>query len=93
MDGWTNRWLSSSGIFCRRTWWLLRDDFNSAIRTLEGSGLVYDILIWSDWPVCLAAAQYRRRWFDVLHEYFEGFSRSEQDKVFGETAIEVYQLR
>ena len=162
--------------------YILRDDFNSGIRTLEGSGLIYDILIYerhlpqtiefvdrhpnqpfvldhvakprirqgvmepwasrvrdlarrqnvwckvsgmvteadwrnwnietlrpyldvvveafgperlmvgSDWPVCLVAAQYGR-WFDVLHEYFEGFSRSEQDNVFGETAIEVYQLR
>jgi L-fuconolactonase len=45
----------------------------------------------SDWPVCLVASGYAR-WFEVLREYFAGFSESEQDAVFGGTAVEVYGL-
>lgn len=161
--------------------YILREDFNSGIRTLQGSGLVYDILIYdrhladtiyfvdehpeqvfvldhiakpqiaagvmepwathmrelgrrenvwckvsglvteanwktwtaetlrpyldvtveafgperlmagSDWPVCLVAAGYKQ-WFDVLRSYFGGFSETEQARVFGGTAVEVYGL-
>ena len=161
--------------------YILREDFNSGIRTLMGSGLVYDILIYerhlpqtlefvdehpeqvfvldhvgkprigagvmepwaarmrelgkrenvwckvsgmvteadwtswnaetlrpyldvvvdafgvgrlmagSDWPVCTVACEYGR-WFELLREYFAGFSDVEQDAVFGGTAVEVYGL-
>jgi len=161
--------------------YILREDFNSGIRTLAGSGLVYDILIYerhlpqtiefvdehpeqvfvldhvgkprigagvmepwaarmrelgtrenvwckvsgmvteadwtswnaetlrpyldvvveafgvgrlmagSDWPVCLVACEYGR-WFELLREYFAGFSDVERDAVFGGTAVEVYGL-
>jgi L-fuconolactonase len=161
--------------------YILREDFNSGIRTLLGSGLVYDILIYerhladtidfvdehpeqvfvldhvakpliaggvlepwagrmmelgqrenvwckvsgmvteadwkawtpetlkpyldvaveafgperlmagSDWPVCLVASGYAR-WFEVLRNYFGGFSEAERARVFGGTAIEVYGL-
>lgn len=161
--------------------YILREDFNSGIRALEGSGLVYEILIYerhlpqtlefvdrhpnqvfvldhlakpliaggvlepwaarmrelgrrdhvwckvsgmvteanwkawtpetlkpyldvaveafgparlmagSDWPVCLVACSYPR-WWEVLREYFSGFSQTEQQSIFGENAIEVYGL-
>ncbi len=48
-------------------------------------------MVGSDWPVCLVACEYGR-WFDVLREYFAGFSESEREAVFGRTAMEVYQL-
>jgi L-fuconolactonase len=41
--------------------------------------------------VCLVATEYTR-WFEVLRTYFARFSESEQDAIFGGTAIEVYQL-
>jgi L-fuconolactonase len=161
--------------------YILREDFNSGIRTLRGSGLVYDILVYerqlpqtidfvdehpeqvfvldhmakplirqgllepwasrmkelgkrenvscklsgmvteadwnnwtpealrpyldvaveafgpnrlmaaSDWPVCLVASEYGR-WFDVLRQYFAGFSQTEQDRIFGGTATAIYGL-
>jgi len=49
------------------------------------------LMAGSDWPVCLVASEYGR-WFDVLREYFAGFSESEKDAVFGGNAIEVYGL-
>jgi len=161
--------------------YILREDFNSGIRALEGSGLVYEILIYerhlpqtvefidrhpnqvfvldhlakpliaagvmepwatqmrelgkrdnvwckvsgmvteadwnawtperlkpyvdvaveafgpqrlmagSDWPVCLVACSYER-WWQVLREYFSSFSQQEQERIFGQNAIEVYDL-
>jgi L-fuconolactonase len=161
--------------------YILREDFNSGIRTMEGSGLVYEILIYerhladtiyfvddhpdqpfvldhvakpliaggvlepwasrmmelgqrenvwcklsgmvteanwtnwtpetlkpyldvaveafgperlmagSDWPVCLVASGYAQ-WFEVLRNYFAGFSEVERAAVFGGTAIAVYGL-
>ena len=49
------------------------------------------LMAGSDWPVCLVACEYGR-WFDVLREYFAGFSETEKDAVFGGTAAEVYDL-
>ena len=45
----------------------------------------------SDWPVCLVASEYGR-WFEVLRDYFAGFSEEERDAVFGGTATAVYGL-
>lgn len=49
------------------------------------------LMAGSDWPVCLVASQYRQ-WFEMLRNYFAGFSTEEQNAVFGGTAIEVYGL-
>ena len=49
------------------------------------------LMVGSDWPVCLVACGYRQ-WFDVLDEYFSGFSKSEREAVFGLTAKQVYRL-
>ena len=49
------------------------------------------LLAGSDWPVCLVATEYAR-WFEVLREYFAGFSESERDAIFGGTAVDVYGL-
>ncbi len=46
----------------------------------------------SDWPVCLLASGYSR-WWDVLAHYFAGFSESETRRIFGENALEFYNLR
>jgi L-fuconolactonase len=49
------------------------------------------LMAGSDWPVCLVACGYGR-WFEVLREYFAGFSEAEREAVFGGTAIKVYGL-
>lgn len=49
------------------------------------------LMAGSDWPVCLVASGYGR-WFEVLREYFAGFSSDEQAAVFGGTATAVYGL-
>jgi L-fuconolactonase len=45
----------------------------------------------SDWPVCLVASNYGQ-WMETVAQLAADFSQSEQDRLFGETACEVYGL-
>jgi L-fuconolactonase len=49
------------------------------------------LMAGSDWPVCLLATGYAQ-WFELLRAYFAPFTEAERAMVFGQTAIEVYQL-
>ena len=87
-----NVWCKVSGMVTEAEWssWdaaALRPYLDVAV---EAFG-VRRLMAGSDWPVCLVACEYGR-WFDVLREYFAGFSEEERDAVFGGTAVEVYQL-
>jgi L-fuconolactonase len=49
------------------------------------------IMFGSDWPACLVAANYS----EVVHivkDHFSAFTQNEQDKFFGQNAIEFYNL-
>ena len=87
-----NVWCKVSGMVTEAEWssWdaaALRPYLDAAV---EAFG-VRRLMAGSDWPVCLVACEYGR-WFDVLREYFAGFSAAERDAVFGGTAVEVYGL-
>jgi L-fuconolactonase len=87
-----NVWCKVSGMVTEAEWssWnaeTLRPYLDVAV---EAFG-VRRLMAGSDWPVCLVACEYGR-WFEVLREYFAGFSEEERDAVFGGTAVEVYQL-
>jgi L-fuconolactonase len=47
------------------------------------------LMAGSDWPVCLVAVSYSQ-WWQVLREYFAGFSENERAAIFGTTAIKIY---
>ena len=49
------------------------------------------LMFGSDWPVCLAACRYGR-WFEIVSEFIGGLSSSEQERILGGTAAEVYGL-
>lgn len=49
------------------------------------------ILFGSDWPVCLLAAGYKET-VGIAQHYFSSFSRDEQNKVFGQNAVDFYNL-
>jgi L-fuconolactonase len=50
------------------------------------------LLAGSDWPVCLVATGYAR-WWQVLRNYFAGFSENERTNIFGATATRIYDLK
>jgi L-fuconolactonase len=49
------------------------------------------LMMGSDWPVCLLAAEYSR-WFGLLDRYTAKFTESEREQFCGGTAIRVYGL-
>jgi L-fuconolactonase len=87
-----NVWCKVSGMVTEAEWgaWNLETLRPYLDVAVEAFG-VERLMAGSDWPVCLVAAEYGR-WFEVLREYFAGFSETERDAVFGETAMEVYGL-
>ena len=57
---------------------------------LEGFG-AGRLMFGSDWPVCLLAASYER-WMGTVEQFVRELSAAEQDRIWGETAMEVYRL-
>lgn len=49
------------------------------------------MMFGSDWPMCTVATSYQR-WVDTISEWLAVLSASEQDRILGGTAIEVYRL-
>ncbi len=50
------------------------------------------LVFGSDWPVCLLAAGYGRVW-QVMEDYFEGYSHSEKALIFGGNAQRFYHIK
>lgn len=87
-----NVWCKVSGMVTEADWavWTPESLRPYLDVTVEAFG-IERLMVGSDWPVCLVASDYVR-WFEVLRGYFAGFSETEKDAVFGETAIAVYGL-
>lgn len=49
------------------------------------------ILFGSDWPVCLAGADYKTV-SNIVKHYYSSFTQNEQEKIFGNNAIQFYNL-
>jgi L-fuconolactonase len=87
-----NVWCKVSGLATEADWknWTpetLRPYLDATVDAFGAERL----RVGSDWPVCLLATGYGR-WFEVLREYFVGFTETEREAIFGETAVNVYQL-
>ncbi len=87
-----NVWCKLSGMVTEADWskWTpetLRPYLDVAVEAFGAERL----MAGSDWPVCLVASGYGQ-WFEVLRQYFAGFSEAEQAAVFGGTATAVYEL-
>jgi L-fuconolactonase len=87
-----NVWCKVSGLVTEADWaaWtpeLLKPYLDAVVEAFGPQRL----MAGSDWPVCLVASGYGR-WFEVLNEYFAGFSAAEREAIFGETAVQVYKL-
>jgi L-fuconolactonase len=87
-----NVWCKVSGLVTEANWktWSPESLKPYLDATVEAFG-PERLMVGSDWPVCLVASGYKQ-WFDVLRDYFAGFSETERAKIFGGTAIEVYGL-
>jgi L-fuconolactonase len=88
----SNVWCKVSGLVTEANW---KDWSPETLRpyldvVVDAFG-VDRLMAGSDWPVCLVATEYAK-WFDLLRTYFAHYSEGEREAIFGNTAIEVYQL-
>ena len=81
-----------SGLVTEADWlnWK-KEDFKKYLDIAVESFGIDRIMYGSDWPVCQLAATYEAQ-FEVVADYFSSFSITEQNKLFGENAIQFYQL-
>ncbi len=87
-----NVWCKVSGLVTEADWknWNA-DTLRPYLDTVVDAFGPERLMAGSDWPVCLVATEYAA-WFELLRNYFAGFSESERDAVFGGTAVQVYGL-
>jgi L-fuconolactonase len=88
-----------SNVCCKLSGMVTEDSWSSW--SMESLRPYFDVVVeafgsdrlmaGSDWPVCLVATSYPR-WWQVLHDYFAGFSKEERAAIFGATAIRIYNL-
>ncbi|GMQ24381.1 amidohydrolase family protein [Algoriphagus sp. oki45] len=85
-------WCKLSGMVTEADWqkWTYEDLFPFLEISMELFG-PKRLMFGSDWPVCLVAGEYEQV-FRVIEEFSSQLSTSEQDRIWGETALEFYQI-
>jgi L-fuconolactonase len=87
-----NVWCKISGMVTEADWknWK-KEDFKQYLDVVVESFGTKRIMYGSDWPVCLVAASYDKM-FEIVKEYFSGFTKQEQQSFFGTNATQFYNL-
>lgn len=87
-----NVWCKVSGMVTEADWmnWS-PNDFHPYLDVVVEAFGVNRLLFGSDWPVCLIAADYAAV-LELVSDYFSGFSKHEQENIFGNNAVEFYKL-
>jgi len=88
-----NVYCKISGMVTEADWskWTQEDlrPYVDVVLSAFGAGR---LMVGSDWPVCLLASTYQK-WVDTMQALIGDLSGTEQDRIFGGTATEVYRLR
>ncbi len=87
-----NVYCKISGMVTEHHWhkWH-KEDFIKYIDVIVHEFGTKRILFGSDWPVCLLAATYQET-VDIVEQYFQQFSKEEQEYFWGLNAKEFYNL-
>lgn len=87
-----NVYCKISGMVTEARWqsWK-QEDFMPYIDVVVNAFGTDRIMFGSDWPVCLVAARYDEV-VNIMKDYFSRFTPHELDKIFGQNAIEFYNL-
>jgi len=88
-----NVFCKLSGLVTEADWkrWKA-DDFKPYLDVIFEAFSPERLMFGSDWPVCLLAATYRQV-KQLIADYVEGFSRSDQQNIFGGNAIRFYGIK
>lgn len=88
-----NVWCKVSGLVTEADWSRWKsDDFAPYLSHVVDCFGIERVMYGSDWPVCLLAASYERQ-LEVVERYFEQYSPTDKQKLFGENAETFYNLR
>jgi L-fuconolactonase len=88
-----NVYCKLSGLFTEAAWkeWSV-GDFYPYLDVVFNEFGTDRLLFGSDWPVMLLSGIYVQ-WKSLLEKYMENFVEEDRQKVFGENAIEFYNLK
>lgn len=88
-----NVYCKISGMVTEADWqnWK-EEDFQPYLDTIVEAFGTDRLMIGSDWPVCLLAAEYGKVMAIVEH-YFHAFSATEKEKIFGLNAMKFYNIK
>jgi len=87
-----NVYCKISGLVTETEWRTWKEkDFAPYLDSVTEAFGIDRIMFGSDWPVCLLAASYKQV-VDIVKNYFSSFTNAEQQKIFGTTAIQFYNL-
>lgn len=87
-----NVFCKISGMVTETRWnqWSA-DEFDPYIDVVVETFGIDRVMFGSDWPVCTLSGSFSEV-YEIVKDYFSGFSDEEQQKVFGKNAIEFYRL-
>lgn len=68
-----------------------KSDFLPVIDVVVESFGVDRLMFGSDWPVCLLAASYKEV-KGIVHDYFQRYDEATRNKIFGQNAIDFYNI-
>ncbi len=103
IEDWKNdieKFKSCENVYCKVSGMVTEADWNNhssqtfepyldvVAETFGTKRLMYG----SDWPVCLVAASSYNEVFKIVERYFLSFSKDEQEDIFGNNAIQFYNL-
>jgi L-fuconolactonase len=87
-----NVYCKISGMVTETSWYRWKqEDFTPYLDTIVELFGTERILYGSDWPVCTLSASYYDT-YSIGKDYFNSFSKDEQDNFFGKNAIRFYHL-
>ena len=87
-----NVYCKLSGLVTEADWTHWKEEnFKPYLDEIVNKFGINRIMYGSDWPVCLLAASYQKQLL-IIENYFQLFSQSEKEKVFGKNAIQFYNL-
>ncbi len=88
-----NVWCKLSGMVTEADWSLWQpEDLQPYLEIACDCFGMERVMIGSDWPVCLVAAEYQRT-VDVVKKYVDRYTPELRDKVLGGNAQEFYKLQ
>ena len=88
----TNVFCKVSGMVTEADWANWKEaDFTYCLDVVTEAFGINRLMFGSDWPVCLLAASYQEM-SNIVHRYYTQFSIDEQQKIWGQNAIDFYHL-